>query len=420
MKSLLVAPTLPSESGNGLAMRIGAFLEALCRLGAVDLIVLPLFETDESAKSLCRRLEIEPTIVPVAGRADTPYTLLRQIADPRSRLDAFRQYGKPSLAAHVSVAVLADLRQRLVGRDYDLVHIARAYLLPILDAWPKGERPVISVDLDEDDAGVQRRMAMLRRQRGEADAAAWLEAEAAAFERLVAKRLADADLAFVSTDVDRGALAKTGPHCDLVVAQNAVAIPDVAIGERLGAKLLFVGGFGYFPNVDAASWVLDAVLPELTTSPAGTPSLTIVGRNPPRALRDQAQMLGAELLDDVEDLGAIYAQSTVALVPMRAGGGSRIKLLEAAAHGVPIVATTIGAEGTYMRDGEELWLADTPLAMVAAIVDALRSPAEAARRANAARARVERTHSRQALVAALSRQFARAAEAYRAPAKGAV
>jgi glycosyltransferase involved in cell wall biosynthesis len=94
---------------------------------------------------------------------------------------------------------------------------------------------------------------------------------------------------------------------------------------------------------------------------------------------------------------------------VRAGGGSRIKLLEAAAYGVPIVATTIGAEGTRMRDGEDLWLADTPEAMVDAIMDVLRSPAQATRRAANARASVEKYHSRQASISTLSRQFARAA-----------
>jgi len=114
-------------------------------------------------------------------------------------------------------------------------------------------------------------------------------------------------------------------------------------------------------------------------------------------------------LDNVEDLAPIYARSAVALVPMRAGGGSRIKLLEAAAYGVPIVATTIGAEGISMRDGEDFWLADTPQAMVEAIMDVLHSPAEAIRRAANARDSVERFHSRHASISALSRQFARAA-----------
>jgi glycosyltransferase involved in cell wall biosynthesis len=407
MRSLVVAPTLPSESGNGLAMRIGVFIEALSRLGEVELIVLPIFGSDGSTNALCRRLDVDPIIVPTEGRADTQFKLLGQIADPNSRLASFRQYGKPSLSAFVSVPVLAEIRQRVAGQNFDFVHIARAYLLPVVDAWPKGERPLISVDLDEDDVRAHQSIAMLHRLRGDAEAGARHEAEAAAFARLIEERLHDADLAFVSTDLDRETLRGRSPGCDPVLAENAVAIPDAPARERPGLELLFVGGFGYLPNLDAASWILDTIFPLLTASFAGTVSLTIVGRNPPLALTSRAASLGATLLGDVEDLAPIYARSTLALVPMRAGGGSRIKLLEAAAHGVPIVATTIGAEGTRMRDGEELWLADTPQAIVDAIATVLRSPDEAARRAGNARASVERFHLRQASISTLSRHFDR-------------
>lgn len=409
MKSLIVAPTLPSDSGNGLAMRIGVFIEALSRVGEVDLIVLPVFGVGSSSNALCRRLDINPIVVQTDGRADTPFTLLRQIADPQARLTSFREYGKPSLSAFVSVPVLDDIRRKTGGRGYDLVHIARAYLLPTVDAWPKGERPMVSVDLDEDDVTTYQSIAMLHRRQGDTDASDWCEAEAAAFARLLDQRLADADLAFVSTDLGRQTLRGRHPQARLILAENSVAIPEVPVRERRCAGLLFVGGFGYFPNVDAASWLLDEIWPPLTALLSGGGSLTIVGRNPPHALQDRARALGATLLEDIEDLAPIYARANVALVPMRAGGGSRIKLLEAAAHGVPVVATTIGAEGTHMQDGEDFWLADTPQAMVDAIMSSLRSPAEAARRAANARASVERFHSRQASISTLSRQFARAA-----------
>jgi glycosyltransferase involved in cell wall biosynthesis len=373
--------------------------------------VLPLFGADPSSNALCRRLDINPTVVQTDGRAETPFTLLRQIADPQIRLASFREYGKPSLSAFVSVPVLDDMRQKTDGRHYDLVHIARAYLLAAIDVWPKGERPIVSVDLDEDDVRTQQSIAMLHHRRGDADAGDWYEAEAAAFARLMEQRLADADFAFVSTNLDRQSLRLRRPDSNLIIAENAVAILPVTIREGPGAELLFVGGFGYFPNFDAASWILDTIWPRLTASCPDRPSLTIVGRSSPPALRKRAESLGVILLDDIEDLAPLYALANIALVPVRAGGGSRIKLLEAAAHGVPVVATTIGAEGTHMRDGEDLWLADTPEAMVDAIMDVLRSPAEATRRAANARASVEKYHSRQASISTLSRQFARAAGA---------
>ena len=405
MKSLLVAPTLPDESGNGLAMRIGLFLEALCQLGEVELVVLPLFESDVSSNPFCRRLHISPTVIPTAGRAETHFRLLKQVADPRSRLEAFRQYGKPSLSASLSLPVMNDLRQWLEGQHFDLVHIARAYMLPAIDAWPQNERPRISVDLDEDDIKAQQRIAALHRLHGDVDAGDWLEVEAAAFSRLIEQRLCNADLAFVSTEVDRETLHARNPSVALTVAENAVSIPPVPVRERRGSELLFVGGFGFFPNADAAFWILDEILPGLTGKLSDRPSLVIVGRNPSPELRTRAQALGVSILDSVEDLAPIYAHATVALVPVRAGGGSRIKLLEAVAHGVPVVATTLGAEGTRMRDGEEIWLADTTEAMIDTIETVLQSPTEAARRAFKARACTERFYSRQASVLALCQRL---------------
>ena len=406
MRSLLVAPTLPSDSGNGLAMRVGAFLEALSTLGEVDLVVLPIFEAVPSANSFCQRLGITPTIVPVQGRIDTHFALLSRIEDRKVRLESFGEYGKPSLAAFASVPVLEEIRQRVAGRDYELVHIARSYLLPVVDAWPKGQRPMFSADLDEDDAGTQRSIAMLHRRRGDAGAEAWLEAEASAFERLVRKWLPCAELSFISTDNDRQALSRWCAPTGLTVARNAIAIPERPAKTKPGTDLLFVGGFGYFPNLDAASWLLEEIFPLLTVLSPETLSLTIVGRDPPRSLRDRARLPNATILEDVDDLGPVYAQSSIAVVPVRAGGGSRIKVLEAAAYGVPIVSTTFGAEGTQMRDGEELWLADTPQAFVDAVVDVLQSPSEAARRTAAAGAYVEQFHSRDSLISMIAERFA--------------
>lgn len=411
MRSLFVAPTLPSDAGNGLAMRIGVFLEALSQLGDVDLIVLPLFGAHASTNALCRRLDVDPIILQTEGRADTPFRLLSQIADPQLRLASFRQYGKPSLSAFVSVAVLDEIRQLTADRRYDLVHIARAYLLPVIDAWPKDRRPPATIDVDDDDVEALRSIAVLHRCADDVAMGDWLDVEAVAFERLLEQKLGETALAFVSTARDLETLRRRHSGSNLIVTENVVSLPAIAVRERSGSELLFVGGFGYFPNLDAAFWILGSIFPLLTASLPGGASLTIVGRNPPTTLRTRARSLGVNLLDNVDELAPFYARATIALVPMRAGGGSRIKLLEAAAHGVPIVATKTGAEGTHMRDGTDLWLADSAEAIVSAVIELLRSPAEAARRAANARAVVEEFHSRETSVATLSRQFARAAGA---------
>lgn len=405
MRSLLVAPTLPSDEGNGLAMRIGLFLEALCCLGEVEVIVLPIFASGELTNAFCRRLDIRPKLISIAGRADTEFLILSSLTDSKARLEAFERYGRPSLSAYLSVPVLQDIR---IGtrRPFDLIHVARLYLLPAIGAWPKDHRPPISVDLDEDDGTTQRRIAKVHSLRGDEFAARWLEAEAEAFDRLSARWLPQADVAFVSTEAERDEIASRHPGVLPIAVPNAVALPPETARNPEGCALRFVGGFGYLPNLDAALWTLEEIFPRMMKRCGNSVSLTLVGRNAPRELKALAARVRANVLETVDDLAPIYADASVALVPLRAGGGSRMKVIEAAAHGVPIVATTIGAENSGLRDGHEIWVADSPDGIVEACVDVVTRPQEARRRAEAARAFVATSRSRDVVISTLARHFA--------------
>jgi glycosyltransferase involved in cell wall biosynthesis len=405
MKSLVIAPVLPADSGNGLAMRAGMFVEALHQLGEVDVLVLPVAGKLGEA-SLCRRLGIRPTIIEISGRGDTHYAMLRGLADPRARLEAFRRYGRPSLSAALSVSVLGDVRHYLAGRRFDMVHVARSYLLPVTGVF--GEAPVntLSTDLDEDDVETYRRIGALHGLRGNDGAKAWAEAEALSFERQTAHWLPRADLVFIATEKERDTiLARYGVRP--IVAANAVAPPASLPSRRAQpGALLFVGGFGYLPNLDAALWILDEILPRLREQSGRPVSLTLVGRNAPRELVERAAAMNAMVLENAEDLAPLYGDAGIALVPLRAGGGSRIKLLEAAAYGVPVVATSIGAENSGMEDGRDLWIADTPDEMARACITIWRDPSEAERRADNAKARVVAEYSRTAAISTLKRHFA--------------
>lgn len=405
MRSLFLAPTMPDEAGNGLAMRIGVFLEALSGLSELDVILLPMFGAAEADSALCRRLGLHPRIVPVLGRAETHFSIVVSLADPQARLEAFIRYGKPSLSAYLSIPVLREIRELIAERRFDLVHVARSYLLPVADIWSPGKKPIVSVDLDEDDAETHRRIAVLRERRDDDFAARWLEAEALAFDRLIERWLPRADLSFIATEQERDAFAKRYRIRPLI-AENTVSIPPAPVRKSSNRTLLFVGGFGYFPNLDAAYWLLETVLPQLKNRSRTELSLTMVGRNPPRRLLDLAGQCGVEILDHVSDLAPIYARASIALVPIRAGGGSRIKLLEAAAYQVPIVATSAGAENSGLEDGKQIWVADTAEAIVEACLTIWRVPGEATRRAAAAREMVVARYSRPAMISALKGYFA--------------
>ena len=96
-RALFIAPAMPALSGNGLAMRLGMFLEGLAAVAAVELVVLPIVGPATASAALPEKLGIMPVIIPVAGRADTVFGLIARIKEPRARAAAFGKYGRGSL-----------------------------------------------------------------------------------------------------------------------------------------------------------------------------------------------------------------------------------------------------------------------------------------------------------------------------------
>ena len=153
--------------------------------------------------------------------------------------------------------------------------------------------------------------------------------------------------------------------------------------------LVFVGNLGYFPNIEAVTWFVGAVLP-LVRSLCPEVRLNLVGARPARALRRLVRGRNdVRLIGEVADVLPYLHAATVAVVPLRAGSGQQLKLIEAMAAGVAVVSTPLSAQGLAMHDGEELLIADDAEAMAAAIVRLLGDRALRARLAHTARARVQ-------------------------------
>jgi polysaccharide biosynthesis protein PslH len=139
------------------------------------------------------------------------------------------------------------------------------------------------------------------------------------------------------------------------VAAPAVVPPVPASRELV---LLYVGTMSYFPNADAAEYFLDEIAP-LIAQRVGRARTLIVGANPPARLKSRASPT-ITVTGEVADVAPYYGHSSVFVVPLRAGGGTRQKVLEAMRYGIPVVSTTLGCEGLDVRDGDSVLLADTP------------------------------------------------------------
>jgi len=176
-------------------------------------------------------------------------------------------------------------------------------------------------------------------------------------------------------------------------------------------RILFLGSLNWQPNLDAIEWLLDRIFPAVVASaPSGR--LSIVGSNPPEALvRKVATLPNVELHADVADVRPYLARCGLMVVPLRIGGGSRIKILEALACGVPVVSTRVGAEGLRIRAQSEFVEADGVEAMTAALVECLRNPGPARAMAQRGRRLVLDQYDWDRLADQLERSWERAVRA---------
>jgi GT2 family glycosyltransferase/glycosyltransferase involved in cell wall biosynthesis len=169
------------------------------------------------------------------------------------------------------------------------------------------------------------------------------------------------------------------------VDSSAYAYPG---GPRRPRTMLFLGSFRHTPNQVALEWFTREVVP-LVLEKLPDARLLVAGSDPPprHAFHDPANAI--DLLGFVDDIQPLFSTCAVFVCPIRSGSGVRVKLLEAFASGIPVVSTTLGAEGLARKDGEFCALADNPRAFAESVIRVLEDSAFAAGMAARARREVE-------------------------------
>jgi glycosyltransferase involved in cell wall biosynthesis len=181
-------------------------------------------------------------------------------------------------------------------------------------------------------------------------------------------------------------------------------------GDRDPKQILFLGALDWRPNLDAIRLLLDQIFPAVR---AVEPSarLCLVGRKPSETLvRRVKGLAGVELHPNVPDVRPYLACSGVMAVPLRIGGGSRLKILEALACGLPVVSTRVGAEGLDLVPGQDYIAADEPQAMTRELVACLRAPTQVQAMAERCRPFVLDRYDWSTLAAKLERAWLACAE----------
>jgi glycosyltransferase involved in cell wall biosynthesis len=178
-------------------------------------------------------------------------------------------------------------------------------------------------------------------------------------------------LIFAVSEVDASTLATFAPNVPLVPVPIAVAAATLASADPLAdePEVLFVGAQDWPPNRDAVDYFIGDIWP-LVRSRVPRARLTVVGRGE-EPMKRRWPDPSVRFTGWVEHVGPWFQQSRVMVVPLRSGSGMRVKILDAFARGVPVVATAVGIEGIAAVAGEHALVADTPEAFAAATVRVL-------------------------------------------------
>ena len=162
----------------------------------------------------------------------------------------------------------------------------------------------------------------------------------------------------VCSERERRALLERVPEARIAVVENGVDTKAFdGLEKNVRNRVLFVGSMAYHANSDAIQWFTDRVWPAIHQRfPQWT--LTLVGSDPPPRVRALAARPGVEVTGTVPDVKPYYTEAILAIVPLLTGGGTRLKILEALAAGVPVVSTTLGVEGLAVTHGQEVLIVD--------------------------------------------------------------
>lgn len=405
MNVLLLTQIVPYPPDSGPKVKTYYLLRHLASRHRVTLVCFTRNEQEDADADALRDLVAEVHTVPLVRSA------MRNVTTLAGSLVAGRSW----IIERDGSAAMHRLLNRLVhdaaaaGRPYDLVHADQLNMAQFAAPLPLPRL------LDQHNAvwTVFRRLAAqergLKRLLWEREWRRLRQYEGRvcrAFEAVTA----------VSEEDRQALLDAIGGHRDIPVIPIAVdAEREAPIARQPGARgILSLATMMWPPNVDGVLWFAGSIYPLIKRQVEGV-RFFVVGQRPvPEVRALPAQDATIEVTGYVPDPAPYIAGSACLIVPLRSGGGMRVKILEALARGIPVVSTTIGYEGIDLTPGEHLLVGDTPEEFAAAVTQLLTDPALGQRIAAAGRQRLIERYDWRAVCPAMDRvyeQLARARDA---------
>lgn len=368
MRTLVVAHNVPWPSRGGGLLRLATVVESMARFSDLDLFIL--HETSRSTVSV-------PEDVPVVRATGVQFP--RTSSQLRWRLDWVLRRGVP---LEVVMARSDRAPRRAIAQwarpPYDVVWFSTPAMYEWTGRPDLGATVVDLMDLEDLKAEVRSQLLLdgVRSERGWAS----LRARLAWYQARMNQRDWRSFQLSVASSVERIVVpseldAIRSSFGNVAVVPNTYPRPQQPAGDPSAERppvVLFQGSLGYPPNIDAAHWLtreiaprIRAHIPDLEVRLVGRPATSVLGLHEPGVVT---------VVGEVPSMIPELSGASVALVPIRYGGGTRVKILESFAHRVPVVSTTLGAEGLDVEDGVHLLIANDPEEFTAATVRLLKDP----------------------------------------------
>ena len=348
MRILFLSPRQSLPARSGAKLREYHFLRALAQSAEISYLYFidpgsaPLTASD---LPFCREVIGIPK-PPAYGAAKTAMGLLGPWPLP--------------ILNYTSAEMSAAVARAIDGRDFDIVHLDSIHMIryAIAAAERKPHLRAIYNWHNIESEAMHRYSAtttsLTRR---------WYAAQTARkLETLESNILQSAFGHIVCSTRERDKLQQLAPKARIGVVENGVdtryfaeQVPPAPTGTR--RQIVFVGAMDYFPNSEAAIFFANNVWPPMKRA-LGVMELTIVGANPVPSVLALRKHWGVNVTGMVPDVRPYYRGALAAVVPLRTGAGTRLKILEAMAAGVPVISTPLGAEGLEVTDGENILLVD--------------------------------------------------------------
>lgn len=414
MKIGFISTQFPSDlrtSVYGGFQRMGMFIEALKSLGELDALFYVRPETQLSAdyvhdweERLSRHYEARLTL---------NLCRLSPVTPPKGR---WQEYIRPALSIANLFPFLQTAQEeqvaaarRLLSRKPDLLFVHRLIsMVPIL----LSDMPLPPIYYDLDDVEHVSFSRSIRQP------PLWPGKPLQYLRLPLMKRWENRAIrvsraGFVCSEEDKSHVKRAFGHDHVVVIPNAIDLPRArAPGD--GRTLLFLGLLSYHPNTVAADHLIRNIWPKVRSA-LPEARLLIAGARAEWLESYAEKPAGVTFAGFVDDLDKLYDEVSVVCCPVLYGSGTRIKILEAAAYGRPVVSTTLGAEGLRLKDGDEILVRDDPASFAAACIELLTNRRMATRMGQNARLVVDREYERQAVVERIRTFIATSASTREAP-----